>query len=216
MNTEVDYTIVPNCSYNNIHLGAACGYVGILLIWGVYLAYKSRSMPSKFNETLPLLIVLGFILCYGLLIIPLQFMLASNPDEVVILRACGIVLGLWVCVGAIYIPKLLQIYDNPDKGASTSADSTGGSAGKKGKGKKGKGKASGSKKSTRKAGTSGSSNTSRGTSNVSKTSTKPNPAPVRGNDNIPVEYEEEEYSVEYEEYSLQGDEATAIPDNAAV
>jgi len=198
MNANVDYTILHECAQNSLHLLFCCLDIGGLCLWGAVLAYRSRNMPSKFNETLPLLIVLGFIVVYGLLIVPLQFMLASSPNEVSVLRSVGCVLGVFICINAIYLPKLLAIYDDPANGASTSNgsnNSTGknNSAGKK----RGKKKV---KVVPRSNGTSKpDTHTRTNTSNTSNVSGGQEPENEYDHDDIPLEYTEEHYEYEEEE-----------------
>eukprot|EP00743_Colponemidia_sp_Colp-15_P002071 GILK01002247.1.p1 GENE.GILK01002247.1~~GILK01002247.1.p1 ORF type:complete len:687 (+),score=85.68 GILK01002247.1:66-2126(+) len=103
------YFEVPSCTTSGLFLGIDFVFLGALIAWGSWLVYRAKSAPSAFNESFHITVCLLFLMFYGIILIPLQFIISANPDAVAIIRAVGMLFGIWVVLGSLFVPKLLII-----------------------------------------------------------------------------------------------------------
>jgi hypothetical protein len=101
--------LVPQCSFSPSFLSITLIYLGLLTLWGTLTAIRVRNAPVGFNESFHICVSIGFLACYGALILPLQLLLSDRPDALSFLRAIGMIIGIWVTLACIFVPKILVI-----------------------------------------------------------------------------------------------------------
>ena len=96
------------CSEPRGLMFSAFAYLLALSLWGSWLSYRVRNVPSAFNEASQIMNTIVALLMYGVVIFPLQLLIGSDqPAAVFVLRCLGYVLAAWLSMGCLYVPKLL-------------------------------------------------------------------------------------------------------------
>jgi len=89
--------------------GFQVAYIGSFLLWGAYLAFQTRDTPTSFNESTHILSALLEIIFLAVIIIPLNFMLQTTPEGVLLVRGLGQTFGGLTLTCVIFGPKLFYI-----------------------------------------------------------------------------------------------------------
>jgi len=74
------------------------------------MSWKTAGVPSKFNESNHILATISFVFGYGIIMVPVQFMVGDSPMAVATLRSIGILFGVWVILGTMFLPKFMFIF----------------------------------------------------------------------------------------------------------
>eukprot|EP01029_Cantina_marsupialis_P023407 TRINITY_DN5835_c1_g1_i1.p1 TRINITY_DN5835_c1_g1~~TRINITY_DN5835_c1_g1_i1.p1 ORF type:complete len:848 (+),score=168.73 TRINITY_DN5835_c1_g1_i1:153-2696(+) len=93
------------------------------LIWGFIQAFKSRYAPLGANESKEIMLTLFFFLTFGLLIIPMQFMV-SDVNTLAWIRGVGCLSGSFVILFSVFGKKVRWLasgYGNDDAMVQISA-----------------------------------------------------------------------------------------------
>ncbi|KJE94759.1 hypothetical protein CAOG_05347 [Capsaspora owczarzaki ATCC 30864] len=85
--------------------------IGLLLVWGAYLAWRTRLLPSQFNESSQIAFAIVLILFLGVITIPLNYLIggatsSSDDAPLVIIRGCVLVLGSMAILLILFVPKV--------------------------------------------------------------------------------------------------------------
>lgn len=73
-----------------------CLTQGIIVLWGCYMAWKTKGVSMAFNESKEIAISIYNIFLMGSIIIPLKFGLELGPDADFLLQFCEFTLILCV------------------------------------------------------------------------------------------------------------------------
>lgn len=105
---QVDICTSHSIGYR-VWLGLQIGYIGGFLLWGAYLAFRTKDTPTAFNESTHILGALLVLLFFGVILVPLNFMLEQNPEGLLLIRGIGQTFAALILTAIIFGPKLYYI-----------------------------------------------------------------------------------------------------------
>jgi len=113
-----EYTFLYECtggvSAKNIFDGLHLAYAAIILLLGCYVANKSASLTTLFNEGKYILFAIYTCFVLSIIIVPASFAVATDPQTGFILRTLGVTLAVSGTIGAIILPKIQLILSGVD------------------------------------------------------------------------------------------------------
>ena len=86
------------------------GYLFLTLSVGSYLAYKTRKIPSFFNESLYISACVYQLWFLSLFLFPLDYLNRNNPTAQYATRTFGLFIGTAGCLFVVYLPKVIAIH----------------------------------------------------------------------------------------------------------
>jgi hypothetical protein len=103
--------LVGTCasSTNIVYLLALC-LVGALMAYAALLAYRTRDLPSNFNESAHILNALVVLILFCCIILPLDYVLAGVPNALAITHGVGQSLLALLLTAIIFLPKAFLLY----------------------------------------------------------------------------------------------------------
>nr|KAG5700492.1 hypothetical protein BaRGS_013979 [Batillaria attramentaria] len=110
--TDDDILLLPqleHCVSDNLSvwLGVLFGYKGILLIFGIFLAYETRSVKLKqVNDS-------RFVLC--VITAPISLIIGNQQDATFAFVSLAIVLCSFLSMGLIFVPKMMELAKHPQR-----------------------------------------------------------------------------------------------------
>jgi hypothetical protein len=104
------------------------GYVGLLMLAGSALSFKTRKLPSKLKESIHIAIGTYFLLFISASGIIVGFILSADPVSFSFVIVIGLLVGSLGFYAALIGPKLLSVILHINKGSSSTNGSTGTSA----------------------------------------------------------------------------------------
>lgn len=124
---------VPVCDSNSGYtpwLLVQLLYIMLFLISGGYTAFKTRDVPSAFNESSDITIALFSMIILATFLLPLNFLVGDNPDALVMIRGIGQCIMAMTMNACLFGPKCYYILtgavDNTKAGNKTQMGTTGG------------------------------------------------------------------------------------------
>ncbi|KRZ33027.1 Gamma-aminobutyric acid type B receptor subunit 1 [Trichinella pseudospiralis] len=107
---------MEHCTSHNYELwiGLIYSYKGILLFFGLFLAYESRKIKTKLlndSRLISMAIYNVAILCF--ITAPVEIIISSKPDASFAFFAVTVVLSTFLSMGLIFIPKIQYICQVP-------------------------------------------------------------------------------------------------------
>jgi hypothetical protein len=113
LTTSVDFIAyhVAVCDeyYNEFLIPLMC-YFAALWFSMLIVAWRVKDVPEGFNESSNLFTILAFVCIYSLEVLPIQFLVQSQLEAVMILRSVGLYIGSIFTVAVLIVPKLAYIY----------------------------------------------------------------------------------------------------------
>lgn len=113
-----DYTFLYECTggspAKNIFDGLHLAYATIILLLGCYVANKSASLTTLFNEGKYILFAIYTCFVLSIIIVPASFAVATDPQTGFILRTLGVTLAVTGTISAIILPKIKLILSGVD------------------------------------------------------------------------------------------------------
>jgi hypothetical protein len=101
-------TLLPSCTIPVVSVALSGVYQTALILYAVWIAWKSRNLPGIFNNSKSILSYFFFFwLCVSVL--PVQFLLdvqQDNEETVMLMRVTAILLMPLMCATALFLPKL--------------------------------------------------------------------------------------------------------------
>lgn len=101
-------------SAKNIFDGLHLAYATIILLLGCYVANKSASLTTLFNEGKYILFAIYTCFVLSIIIVPASFAVATDPQTGFILRTLGVTLAVTGTISAIILPKIKLILSGVD------------------------------------------------------------------------------------------------------
>jgi hypothetical protein len=83
---DIKTSYTPGCVTNTGFMISHLTATGLLLLAGALIAHKCESLPDKFNEASSIFICLFFMLTFGVVIMPLNFLAASSTAGLIVIR----------------------------------------------------------------------------------------------------------------------------------
>jgi len=97
---EFTLYLVDECTESDTFVALQMTFVAFFLAWGSYLAFKTRDIPSDFNESLYISASIGVLTFASILLIPINYIVGDNTLALVTIRSFGIC-AVTTFVGAI-------------------------------------------------------------------------------------------------------------------
>lgn len=116
---ERDIVILPqlehcSCRHLNIWLGIVFGYKGILLLFGLLLAYETRSVKCKYvNDSRFVGMSIYNVVILSIITAPVTLIIRSHQDASFAFVAVAILLSSFLAMGMIFVPKILEYRNDP-------------------------------------------------------------------------------------------------------
>jgi hypothetical protein len=106
--------VVRGCNTGNgfnTWVGVNIAVFGLCMIAGAFIAFKTRNVPSAFNESHHILYSLVLLLFFLLMLVPLDFLLVNNsPEASVLIQAAGQLLLSFFLLVFNFAPKVYYLY----------------------------------------------------------------------------------------------------------
>lgn len=113
-----EYTFLYECTggapTKSIFDGLHLAYAAIILLLGCYVANKSASLTTLFNEGKYILFAIYTCFVLSIIIVPASFAVATDPQTGYILRTLGVTLAVTGTISAILVPKFQLIRSGVD------------------------------------------------------------------------------------------------------
>ncbi|CEP03011.1 G-protein coupled receptors family 3 profile domain-containing protein [Plasmodiophora brassicae] len=100
---------IGQCSSNTPFIILLVVIFACFTAWGATTAWKVRTAPSDFNESSQISIAILFIAAYATVMIPVQFLVGSNPVALVVIRSLGLNIGIFISSIVLFLPKVMII-----------------------------------------------------------------------------------------------------------
>jgi len=107
-------TVVWGCSTANgfnAWMGVEIGIFALVMVAGAVVAFRTRSVPSAFNESSHILFSLQILLFMLVILVPLDWALINNsPEASIVIQAGGQLLLSFFILLANFTPKLFYLF----------------------------------------------------------------------------------------------------------
>ncbi|KAK3728690.1 hypothetical protein RRG08_041874 [Elysia crispata] len=120
-NTDEDIELRPQlelCHSENITvwLGVVFGYKGILLIFGIFLAYETRSVKLKqVNDSRFVGMSIYNVVVLCVITAPISLIISNQENATFAFVSLAIVLCSFLSMGLIFVPKIKEILQHPQR-----------------------------------------------------------------------------------------------------
>ncbi|XP_069101175.1 gamma-aminobutyric acid type B receptor subunit 1-like [Argopecten irradians] len=96
--------------------GVIYGYKGILLLFGIFLAYETRSVKLKqVNDSRFVGMSIYNVVVLCVITAPITLIISNQQDASFAFLALAILLCSFLSMGLIFVPKIVEISRNPKK-----------------------------------------------------------------------------------------------------
>ncbi|XP_046442537.1 gamma-aminobutyric acid type B receptor subunit 1-like [Daphnia pulex] len=119
--TEKDIKIRPSMEHceskhQNIWLGVVYGYKGLLLIFGLFLAYETRSMKVRsINDSRYVGMSIYNVVVLCLITAPVSLVISSQADASFAFVTAALAFCCFISMALIFLPKVVEVVRNPDR-----------------------------------------------------------------------------------------------------
>lgn len=69
-----------------------------------------RNASAEFNESMSLMATIAIMIIMGVILVPLDYLMASETDTLMLLRSLGIELGVFFIILIQFAPKVMFLY----------------------------------------------------------------------------------------------------------
>ncbi|XP_033321593.1 gamma-aminobutyric acid type B receptor subunit 1 isoform X5 [Megalopta genalis] len=106
--------------HNNVWLGLVYSYKGIILVFGLFLAYETRSIKVKqINDSRYVGMSIYNVVVLCVITVPVTMVIASQQDASFAFVALAIVFCCVLSMALIFVPKMIEVISHPkDKAES--------------------------------------------------------------------------------------------------
>ncbi|XP_014214316.1 gamma-aminobutyric acid type B receptor subunit 1 isoform X2 [Copidosoma floridanum] len=106
--------------HNNIWLGLMYGYKGVVLMFGLFLSYETRSIKVKqINDSRYVGMSIYNVVVLCLITAPVTMVIASQQDASFVFVSLAIVFCCFLSMALIFVPKVIEVIRHPkDKAES--------------------------------------------------------------------------------------------------
>ncbi|XP_068081779.1 gamma-aminobutyric acid type B receptor subunit 1 [Anabrus simplex] len=125
VSSEDDVKIRPELEHcesesNNIWLGVMYGYKGLVLLFGLFLAYETRSIKVKqINDSRYVGMSIYNVVVLCMITAPVTMVIASQQDASFAFVALAIIFCCFLSMALIFVPKVIEVIRHPrDKAES--------------------------------------------------------------------------------------------------
>lgn len=86
-------------------VGVLIAYITALCLCAAFLGFKTRHIPSRFNEGTQILNALVVMLLFGVIVVPLDILVQNNPSSAVLIQGVGAGLLCILLTAILFAPK---------------------------------------------------------------------------------------------------------------
>jgi len=121
LDTKEDIKIRPSLEHcdschQNIWLGVIFGYKGLLLIFGLFLAYETRSMKARcINDSRYVGMAIYNVVVLCLITAPVSLVISSQADASFAFVTAALVFCCFLSMALIFLPKVVEVIRHPDR-----------------------------------------------------------------------------------------------------
>lgn len=92
-------------------------YVGVLMLVAAVLSYRTKDLPSQFSESTYLMLSLLFLCFFGVILVPLDWVVSDSPSAAIIIQGLGQCLLAFLLSMIVFGPKAYFLFSKqrPDK-----------------------------------------------------------------------------------------------------
>ncbi|KAK8378896.1 hypothetical protein O3P69_009556 [Scylla paramamosain] len=118
-NTKEDIKIMPELEHcesrhNTIWLGLLYGYKGLLLIFGLFLAYETRSIKLKqINDSRLVGMSIYNVVVLCLITAPVTLVISAQQDASFAFVSFAIIFCCFLSMALVFIPKIIEVLQHP-------------------------------------------------------------------------------------------------------
>ncbi|CAL8112896.1 unnamed protein product [Orchesella dallaii] len=129
---EEDIRIMPQLEHcesyhNNIWLGITYSFKGLLLIFGLFLAYETRSLKVRhINDSRLVAMSIYNVAVLCLITTPVTMIISSQQDASFAFVALAIIFSSMITMGLVYIPKVAEVIREGNERSDRSSAPDGG------------------------------------------------------------------------------------------
>ncbi|XP_078044980.1 gamma-aminobutyric acid type B receptor subunit 1 isoform X1 [Augochlora pura] len=100
--------------HNNVWLGLVYSYKGIILVFGLFLAYETRSIKVKqINDSRYVGMSIYNVVVLCVITVPVTMVIASQQDASFAFVALAIVFCCVLSMALIFVPKMIEVISHP-------------------------------------------------------------------------------------------------------
>ncbi|BES92877.1 receptor [Nesidiocoris tenuis] len=125
LSTDDDVKIRPELEHcesdnNNVWLGLMYGYKGLVLVFGLFLAYETRSIKVKqINDSRYVGMSIYNVVVLCLITAPVTMVIASQQDASFTFVSLALIFCCFLSMALIFVPKVIEVIRHPrDKAES--------------------------------------------------------------------------------------------------
>ncbi|KAK3920331.1 Gamma-aminobutyric acid type B receptor subunit 1 [Frankliniella fusca] len=118
-NTDDDVKIRPELEHcesekHTVWLGVIYGYKGVVLVFGLFLAYETRSIKVKqINDSRYVGMSIYNVVVLCLITAPVTLVIASQQDAVFAFVALAVIFCCFLSMALIFVPKVIEVIRHP-------------------------------------------------------------------------------------------------------
>ncbi|GFG38778.1 hypothetical protein Cfor_08233 [Coptotermes formosanus] len=119
VSTDDDIKIRPELEHcesenNNVWLGVMYGYKGLVLVFGLFLAYETRSIKVKqINDSRYVGMSIYNVVVLCLITAPVTMVIASQQDASFAFVALAVIFCCFLSMALIFVPKVIEVIRHP-------------------------------------------------------------------------------------------------------
>ncbi|XP_034235281.1 gamma-aminobutyric acid type B receptor subunit 1 isoform X2 [Thrips palmi] len=124
-NTDDDVKIRPQLEHcesekHTVWLGVIYGYKGVVLVFGLFLAYETRSIKVKqINDSRYVGMSIYNVVVLCLITAPVTLVIASQQDAVFAFVALAVIFCCFLSMALIFVPKVIEVIRHPSDHAES-------------------------------------------------------------------------------------------------
>ncbi|GAB6027475.1 Gamma-aminobutyric acid type B receptor subunit 1 [Chamberlinius hualienensis] len=125
LDTDEDMEIEPQLEHcasqnNNVWLGTMYGYKGLLLIFGIFLAYETRSVTIKqINDSRLVGMSIYNVVVLCMITAPVTMVISSQQDASFAFVSLAIIFCCFLSMALIFMPKVIDLVRHPQERAES-------------------------------------------------------------------------------------------------
>ena len=123
--------LLPACSSDGLFFGVICGFLLVVLVFGLVLAFRTRHVPDQFAESRYVSMCIILVLFFAIMLVPLNFLLdaaqpaISTANTLMLIRAIGAVFAAGALGLTLFLPFFVQLSESDEASGGSSRGSKG-------------------------------------------------------------------------------------------
>ncbi|XP_066139007.1 gamma-aminobutyric acid type B receptor subunit 1 isoform X1 [Euwallacea fornicatus] len=106
--------------HNNVWLSVIFAYKGLVLLFGLFLAYETRSLKIKqINDSQYVALTIYNVVIMCLITVPVTMVISSQQDASFAFISVAITFCCFLCMALIFLPKVIAVFSRPNDKAES-------------------------------------------------------------------------------------------------